>query len=138
MFAHTDTQIHSLESRLNVGISRYRVECFGDRIKQAYRSQRKCYLDFCLKMGYPPVPAPPGNLCRYAVYLWDYRQLSASSIPKYLNVLLMHLECNLPSVNAILTFALKQGTPSSSPTGKPLQVCCVSVGLQAVKCLLYT
>ena len=49
-------------------------------------------------MGYPPVPAPPGNICRYAVYLSDYRQLSASSIPKYLNVVrLMHLECNLPN-----------------------------------------
>ena len=81
-----------------MGISRYHAGCFADSTKPAYRSQRKCYLDFCLKMGYPPVPAPPGNLCRYAVYLSDYRQLSASSIPKYLNVArLMHLECNLPN-----------------------------------------
>ena len=50
-----------------------------------YRSQTKCYLNFCFQYGQIPVPASQETLCFYMSFL--ARTLNPSSIPGYMNVI---------------------------------------------------
>ena len=82
--------------QLQEEIFHFRSHTFSASTKATYRTHRNCYLRFCHRMGYPPLPAQPDHLCQYAAFL--ARSLSANSIPSYLNIIsLLHKEFNLPN-----------------------------------------
>ena len=88
-----DSEAQRLLARLDASVDDYRAACFAESTKASYRSHKRAYLDFCVRLGCPPVPVTQDNLCRYAAYLADVKKLAAASIPKYLNaVRLLHLE----------------------------------------------
>lgn len=85
-----------MEAQLDSEVLAFRAQSFAHSTKASYRSHRKSYIEFCLFLGYKPVPASPELICRYAAFL--ARRLSANSIPKYLNVIrLISLEEGLPN-----------------------------------------
>ena len=77
-------------------IFHYRAHTFSENTKARYRTNRNSYLQFCQRMGYPPIPAQFAHICQYAAFL--ARSLKASSIPNYLNIIgILHKEFNLPN-----------------------------------------
>lgn len=74
----------------------YRSHTFATNTKSTYRTHRKSYFRFCLRMGYPAVPATTEHICQYAAFL--ARTLKPSSITNYLNIIgIIHKEVNLPN-----------------------------------------
>lgn len=77
-------------------LSLYREQTFAESTKKSYDTHRRSYIDFCLRLGYQPVPVTKLNLARYAVFL--ARRLKPQSISKYLNIVrLLHIEADLPN-----------------------------------------
>ena len=69
---------------------------FAESTQRTYQSHRQAYLAFCSYMGYSPVPASTGILCRYAAVL--ARTHKYSSIKQYINIIRhLHLEWDLPN-----------------------------------------
>ena len=69
----------------------FKRSAFAASSQRTYKSQLKCYLQFCIDFAQTPVPASQSTLSCYLAYL--ARRLSASSIPNYLNVVrLLHLQ----------------------------------------------
>lgn len=74
----------------------YRAATFADNTIKTYNVHRRAYLEFCAKMGIPPVPVSAPVVAQYAAFL--ARRLKPSSVKQYLNIVrLMHLECNEPN-----------------------------------------
>jgi hypothetical protein len=72
----------------------FKRQVYAESTKTVYKSQLKCYIDFCVQYGCEPVPASQGTLVAYLAYL--AKKLSATSIAGYLNVVrLLHLEAGL-------------------------------------------
>jgi hypothetical protein len=72
----------------------FKRSAYAESTKAAYKSQLKCYLDFCLHFSCQPVPATQSTLVAYTAFL--AKKLSANSIAGYLNVVrLLHLEAGL-------------------------------------------
>jgi hypothetical protein len=69
----------------------YKRSAFAAASQKTYKSQLRCYLQFCLDYDRSPVPASQDTLISYLAFL--ARKLSANSIPNYLNVVrLLHLQ----------------------------------------------
>jgi integrase len=69
----------------------YKRSAFAVASQRTYKSQLKCYLQFCLDYSRSPVPADQETLSSYLAFL--ARKLSANSIPNYMNVVrLLHLQ----------------------------------------------
>jgi hypothetical protein len=72
----------------------FKRSAYAESTKSVYKSQLKCYVEFCMQFGCTPVPATQMTLVAYLAFL--AKKLSASSIPGYLNVVrLLHLEAGL-------------------------------------------
>lgn len=85
-----------LEQELDIAVVQFRAANFAETTKMAYQSHRKAYILFCIYMGYPPAPATPLNICRYAAFL--ARSLKYKSIKQYLNIIgVLHKELALPN-----------------------------------------
>ena len=69
----------------------FKRSAFAASSQKTYKSQLRCYLQFCLDYVRVPVPADQETLSTYLAFL--ARRLSANSIPNYLNVVrLLHLQ----------------------------------------------
>jgi hypothetical protein len=69
----------------------FKQAAYADSTKKTYRSQTKCFLNFCFKYGHVPVPASQETLCFYMSFL--ARTLNPASIPGYMNVIrILHVE----------------------------------------------
>ena len=69
----------------------YKRTAFALSTQRTYKSQLRCYLEFCLEYKCSPLPVEQETLISYIAFL--ARKLQASSIPNYLNVIrLLHLE----------------------------------------------
>lgn len=69
---------------------------FAEASKRTYKSQLKCYLQFCIDFSQCPVPASSETLTCYLAYL--AKKIASSSIPNYLNVVrLLHVSAELPN-----------------------------------------
>ena len=74
----------------------YRAATFANSTKRSYLTHQRRYLDFCNRMGVPPVPASSTTIVRYAAFL--ARHMKPASVRQYLNVIrVLHLESNLPN-----------------------------------------
>ncbi|XP_078613489.1 uncharacterized protein LOC144883111 [Branchiostoma floridae x Branchiostoma japonicum] len=86
----------TLERNLDAEISAFRASTFADSTKSTYGTHLRAYLQFCLFLGYPPVPATTEIVCRYAAFL--ARSLTYTSVRQYLNIVsLLHKEFGLPN-----------------------------------------
>ena len=85
-----------MANQLEDEISLYRSHTFSTNTKTTYRTHHNSYFRFCLRMGYPPIPAQSSHICQYAAFL--ARSLKPSSIPNYLNIIsILHKEFSLPN-----------------------------------------
>jgi hypothetical protein len=74
--------------------SGFKRKAYALSTQKTYRSQLRRFFQFCLDFKCIPIPASQETLLCYTAYL--ARSLSASSIPKYLNVVrLLHVEAGL-------------------------------------------
>lgn len=81
---------------MDQAVARYRAATFAEGTKATYQTHRRSYINFCLSMGYCPVPVSSTVLCRYAAHLAE--RLKFSSIQQYLNIVrILHLESDLPN-----------------------------------------
>jgi site-specific recombinase XerD len=65
----------------------YRQHAYANNTNKSYTTHFKCYVKLCDMTGISPIPISSVNVCRYAAYLAGVKQLSASSVPKYLNII---------------------------------------------------
>ena len=76
----------------------YRQNSYAAATKKSYQSHLNSYLHFCEALDISPVPVTSANVCRYAAYLAGIKQLKASSVPKYLNIIrILHQEYGFPN-----------------------------------------
>jgi hypothetical protein len=72
----------------------YKRSAFAANTQKTYKSQLRKFLQFCLDYECSPVPVSQATLICYVAFL--ARNLSASSIPQYLNVVqILHEEAGL-------------------------------------------
>ena len=64
-FVFTDPRVAAAEAELDHEVVTYRAATFADSTKATYRTHLKSHLEFCLSVGYHPVPIQPMVLCRY-------------------------------------------------------------------------
>ena len=84
------------EAQLDSQIIHYRGLAYAASTKQAYSSHKKSYFQFCVQMGYNPIPVSQVVLCRYAAHLAN--RLAFTSVKKYLNIIrILHLEAGFPN-----------------------------------------
>jgi hypothetical protein len=88
----------------------FKRSAFAASTQKTYRSQLKKFLQFCLEYKCSPIPVSQSTLICYVAYL--ARNLSASSIPQYLNVVrILHEEAGLgnPLANNFELSMVKRG-----------------------------
>ncbi|XP_050388701.2 uncharacterized protein LOC126807879 [Patella vulgata] len=87
--------VAELVSELDREIGVWESNALAASTKRSYRSQLKCYFDFCSLINCVPIPASSTTLLRYVAFL--ARSKTFSSIKQYLNVLrLLHRQLSLP------------------------------------------
>ena len=85
----------SLEQELTSEVFNFRLHTIADTTKHPYRSYRDSFLQFCLLMGFTPLPSDTRTVCLYAAFLAC--SLQFSSVNNYLGIIaLLHKEFNLP------------------------------------------
>ena len=91
-----DTLQQILQEALDQDVEHFRSRTYAESTRKAYNCQTQSYLDFCRFMGYAPVPATSGILCRYAALL--ARSHKYTSIKQYLNAIrILHLQWEVPN-----------------------------------------
>ena len=86
----------ALEQELTSEVFGFRSHTFADTNKHFYHTFWDLFLQFCLFMGFTPLPADTHTICLYAAFL--ARSLQFSSINNYLGMIaLLHKEFNLPN-----------------------------------------
>ena len=80
--------------QLDKEVATLRQYTFAPSTKNNYRSQLKCYLEFCSEHALQPVPASPLTICRYIAFL--ARSKTFGTIQQYLLAIrILHLESGL-------------------------------------------
>lgn len=81
-----------LQAELEQELAHFRGLTFAENTQRTYRVHMSAYLEFCNKMGIPPVPVTEREVALYATYL--ARRLKPASVRQYINIIrIMHLEC---------------------------------------------
>ena len=82
------------EYMLDLEAASFKGSKFAVNTKATYMTHLRCYLRFCARMEYKPVPASDLMLVRYVMFL--NRTLVPGSVKNYLNIIrLLHLEAGL-------------------------------------------
>ena len=96
----TGCGLEEAERALDSRIAQYRGATYAETTMSTYLSQIRCYIKFCIKYQYQPVPIIFMNLQRYIVYLAQF--LNSNSIKQYLRRIATPPNCIRHSDNNVI------------------------------------